>query len=259
MSVENQPKHGPGPNLPSARGVKPVSPGGQTGHVKGHIETQDTHERASAEGGKRGIMEAIAHRAHVPHGTVHAVESVERGGLLLNRSLRLLSAGAESHHGQPHRGVWGRLEDSVVALGRWGKRRIERLPGFDRLLAPRPVRGVTQRVHQSKVVRLWGRTAQTMGGRIPAVGSVLGVAIAVTDAQRTQAVLANPHSERKARVLAISQGGLSVVSGVSGATALVAAAARLNLPIGVPMMLSVSALTGFGAFLLSLAQPSKPH
>jgi hypothetical protein len=244
---------------PGEKTAKAVESG--RSHDRLTIRAHTAHGSQHPDEGKRSVVDAIAHRGHVPHGTIHAVESLEKGGIVLQRNLRLLSAGAESHHAKPHQGIWGRLEDAYAVTRRRVWKNIQGTPGLGGIAqrpVPRAMARTSQAFEQSQVGTLWHRTTRQMGGRIPTVGSALGVAIAVSDARRAHALLKDPHSSRKDRILAVSQGGLSIASGVAGALAL-GAAAGLGIPVNVHALLTAAALTGLGAFVLSFMQPNKSH
>ena len=236
-------------------------------HAKGH---EDAHS----------VLEDIAHTAHNPHGAMHAVEAGEHGlkvvSRVIGRAGRVAAAGAELTHegGQAHHGLLGKLEHWIEkgtkAAGNLLSKGIRAIPGGGRALdlADRaisaPARwmgpGLDKALVGTRVgsaVKFTGAGANflsRMGGRIPVLGSVLGGIIAVTDARSSLKIMNDPKATTKEKVIAGSQGGLSVISGVAGVGAMgVAAAAAIGFtaPVSVPLLLGVAAVTGIASFALS--------
>ena len=231
-------------------------------------------------GEEHSTLEDIAHTAHNPHGALHAVEAGEHAlktaSRFVGRAGRAATVAAEvTHHpGQGHHGLLGRLEHGVEKF--WAKATqvigggIRKIPGGGRTLdaldravgAPGRVMGpgldkalVGTRVGSAvKFTGAGSRFLQGMGGRIPVIGSVLGGIIAVADYRSSMQILRDPKATTGEKVVAGSQGALSVASGVAGVGALgVAAAVALGFtaPVSVPLLLGVAAVTGIASFALS--------
>lgn len=264
----------------------PVQHGPEVGKIAGDQAAFSARSREGAHAEdehhaeEHSTIDQIAHSAHNPHGALHAVEAgeglIHAGARLLGRGARAATVAAEvTHHPGPgHHGLLGRLEHAVEKF--WDKATnvaaagIRRIPGGDKALtglskalgAPGRALGpgvdkvlVGTRLGQAaKFTGSGGRLVANMGGRIPVIGALLGGVIAVADTRSSLKILNDPKATTTEKVIAGSQGGLSVVSGVAGVGALGVAAAvavGFTAPVSVPLLLSVAAVTGIASFALS--------
>lgn len=257
---------------------------GEGGHggVENYPHGDGGHGGAANE---PSAIDDLAHGAHNPHGALHAVEATETlvkvGARVVGRASRAAAVAAEvTHHpGQGHHGLLGKLEHAAETFfakaGNVLGAGIRRIPGGGKVLdglshalgAPGRVLGpgldkalLGTRVGQAaKFTGSGGRLVANMGGRIPVIGALLGGVIAVADARSSLKILNDPKATTTEKVVAGSQGGLSVISGVAGVGALgVAAAAAIGLtaPVSVPVLLAVAAVTGIASFALSFFKKS---
>lgn len=242
------------------------------------LETYPVGEEHHGE--EHTLVDDIAHKAHNPHGALHAVEAgevlVKGGARLVTRAARGASVAAEvvHHPGQGHHGLLGRLEAAVETgvsrLGKWFGAGIAKIPGGQKFLdgtskllgAPGRALGPgvdaalagTRLGKAAQFTGSGGRLVANMGGRIPVIGALLGGAIAWVDARSSLKILNDPKASGAEKAVAGAQGGLSVVSGLAGVGALgVAAAAAIGFtaPVSVPLLLGVAAVTGIASFALS--------
>lgn len=243
--------------------------------------------RAAAPAGHdEDLMSYVAHKAHNPHGALHAVEAgehaVHSGAKLLSRAAgraaaqgtRAAAATAEAAHHGGHHGLIGKFETLIErgasAASRFFSRAIGAVPGGtraanavkDALRVPGRVLGpgvdkVLTGTRVGAAVRATGsggRMVAQMGGRIPILGAVLGGVIGVVDVKSSLTIMQDPQASGKEKAIAGTQGLLSATSGALSVGALgVAGAAALGLtaPVSVPLLLTAAAVTGVGAFALS--------
>lgn len=249
------------------------------------------HAKDAAHGDEHSMLKDIAHKAHNPHGALHAIEAGE-GALRVasrvatqgSRAASTVAEAAEvaqnaAHHGHAggHHGIIGKAEHLVSrGLSKAGSflgNLISKVPGGSRVVnavkgvvsapgraagaAATAVDGAIAGTRVGNAVKLAGSGARFMGqigGRIPLVGAVLGGVIGVVDAKDAIHTLQDKKATTKEKVIAGSQGLLSAASGALGVGALgVAAAAAVGLtaPVSVPVLLGAAAITGVGAFALS--------
>jgi hypothetical protein len=252
-----------------------------------------SHKKAGEhgeEGGYEAWMESVAHTAHQPHGWMHAVEAGEHAVVGASRAFRagraavvaseVAEAASEGiqHAKHAHKGLLEKGEELVGhGLSKAGKgvaQAIEKLPGGKAVVkgvstaAGAPGRaaasgakaldgaleGTALAAKGLKFTGAAGRFVETVGGRLPIVGALLGGVIAAVDVKSAAHTFHDPHASTKDKAIAGTQAGFSVASGLLGVGALgVAGAAAIGLtaPVSVPLLMTAAAITGAVSFGLS--------
>lgn len=239
-----------GAHLSAAHGPKPdpLATYGDEGHGEGQHD----------------LLSDVAHKAHSPHGAMHAVEAGEHMLAPVGRALgRLARSGASAAEAQvaaqavvaesavaghalhQHHGLLVRAEQAVgrgfTRLGAWMAKGIRAIPGGGKALDwtarawGGPARALGPGLDKALVgtqvgkavtfTGSGGRMVGAMGGRLPIIGALLGGLIAVVDYRDAVHTIQDPKQSTKEKVLAGTQGAFSVVSGFLGMGALAAAGA----------------------------------